>query len=1006
MFDICQVPGRSYWLSLWLLLAVGLQVVRGQQESDVLFFQQRVGPILESRCYGCHSHGAGVMEGELALDWKSGWERGGGRGPAIVPGEVDQSLLIRVVRREELQLAMPPEEPLSEEERGVLEEWVRRGAYDPRQVAPKASDPLDWWSLRKLESQQLPARLDEARWEDHPIDRWVFRRLAEAGLAPSVAASPRDRVRRLFQDLIGLPPSPEEVRRFELDPSQEAYQRLVDQLLSSPRYGERWARHWMDAIHFAESHGFEHDVGRDHAWPYRDYLIDALNRDLPWGDFIRQQLAIDHDAPQATHLTAALGFLGAGTFDLSTYSTGPLTFASMDRDDMVTQTMAAFCSVTANCARCHAHKFDPVSQEDYYALQAVFSGVLKGDIEFDADPEVAARRQRLNAQRRSAVDRDPQFLLAAEQWSRVQGWREKLATQSVWHPVDMRSFVSSEGATLTRQSDGFLLASGHSPEMDTYTLTFQTDLKQVTALRLEVAPQDSLPMRGPGRCLNGNLHLSEVQVLCFSPSEATAHAQSISRASADFNQEGWTIDHAIDGNPKTAWGIHPAVGQPHAAVLELSQPVEVESGTVWTVLLRQLHGGAHTIGCLRLLVTDGSADQAMVIPSDISKLLEKADSQLSQEERLTLGSWVLQREIDREIAELPARQRVYAVGRSVKIPTGNGKEQEGRVDQPSPVYLLQRGDIGKPLQRVSPGAIESIDWLPARFAGADDLTESARRSALADWIAHRENPLTWRSIVNRVWHHHFGRGICDTPSDLGRMGGVPSHPELLDWLTLWFRDEADGSLKKLHRLIVTSHTYQQASEDRSEAAMVDGENRLLWRHQQRRLDADAYRDWVMKISDSLDATMGGPSIQQFHQSPGPQSTPKLDYDSFDWNSSSAFRRTIYRYVWRGIPDPFMASLDFPDLGLLAPTRGFSASPMQALALLNHRFVLVHSQRMAESITREVPEVRGQVTAATWRVFGREPTELEMEEMVGLVERRGLAALCRVLFNSNELLFVP
>jgi hypothetical protein len=942
----------------------------------------------------------------LALDWKSGWERGGGRGPAIVPGEVDQSLLIRVVRREELQLAMPPEEPLSEEERGVLEEWVRRGAYDPRQVAPKASDPLDWWSLRKLESQQLPARLDEARWEDHPIDRWVFRRLAEAGLAPSVAASPRDRVRRLFQDLIGLPPSPEEVRRFELDPSQEAYQRLVDQLLSSPRYGERWARHWMDAIHFAESHGFEHDVGRDHAWPYRDYLIDALNRDLPWGDFIRQQLAIDHDAPQATHLTAALGFLGAGTFDLSTYSTGPLTFASMDRDDMVTQTMAAFCSVTANCARCHAHKFDPVSQEDYYALQAVFSGVLKGDIEFDADPEVAARRQRLNAQRRSAVDRDPQFLLAAEQWSRVQGWREKLATQSVWHPVDMRSFVSSEGATLTRQSDGFLLASGHSPEMDTYTLTFQTDLKQVTALRLEVAPQDSLPMRGPGRCLNGNLHLSEVQVLCFSPSEATAHAQSISRASADFNQEGWTIDHAIDGNPKTAWGIHPAVGQPHAAVLELSQPVEVESGTVWTVLLRQLHGGAHTIGCLRLLVTDGSADQAMVIPSDISKLLEKADSQLSQEERLTLGSWVLQREIDREIAELPARQRVYAVGRSVKIPTGNGKEQEGRVDQPSPVYLLQRGDIGKPLQRVSPGAIESIDWLPARFAGADDLTESARRSALADWIAHRENPLTWRSIVNRVWHHHFGRGICDTPSDLGRMGGVPSHPELLDWLTLWFRDEADGSLKKLHRLIVTSHTYQQASEDRSEAAMVDGENRLLWRHQQRRLDADAYRDWVMKISDSLDATMGGPSIQQFHQSPGPQSTPKLDYDSFDWNSSSAFRRTIYRYVWRGIPDPFMASLDFPDLGLLAPTRGFSASPMQALALLNHRFVLVHSQRMAESITREVPEVRGQVTAATWRVFGREPTELEMEEMVGLVERRGLAALCRVLFNSNELLFVP
>ena len=1006
MTGIGQVPGRSFWLAPLLLFHGWFSISSGQEASEGPFFQERVVPILETHCYGCHSHATGVMEGGLALDWKSGWQRGGGRGPAIVPGEVDESLLIQVVRRDDPQLAMPPDEPLSDEERGVLEEWVRRGAYDPRQSAPQGSDPLDWWSLRTLELRQLPERWDGAPSDDHPIDRWVFKQLADASLVPSALASPRDRIRRLFNDLVGLPPSPEEVRCFEADPSAEAYLRLVDRLLASPRYGERWARHWMDAIHFAESHGFEHDVGRDHAWPYRDYLIDAFNRDLPWGQFIRQQLAIDHVAPDATHLTPALGFLGAGTFDLSTYSTGPLTFASMDRDDMVTQTMAAFCSVTANCARCHAHKFDPVSQEDYYALQAVFSGVLKGDVEFDADPEVAMRRRSLDAQRRLAVDRDSQFLLAAEQWSRVQRWRERLAAQSQWHPVEISSFVSAEGATLTKQSDGFVLASGHSPEIDTYTLTFQTDRKQLSALRLEIAPHDSLPMRGPGRCQNGNLHLSEIQVLAFSKGGEAPRVLTIARATADFNQEGWTIDHAIDGNPKTAWGIHPAVGQPHAAVLELSQPVDLESGMVWTVVLRQLHGGAHTIGCLRLLVTDGPADQTMVLPGDITKLLEKAEAELSQEERLTLGSWVLQQEIAKELSELPTRQRVYAVGRSVRIPTGNGKEQDGRLDQATPVHLLQRGDIGKPLHRVAPGAIESIDWLPSRFDGGEELPESARRAALADWIVHRENPLTWRSIVNRIWHHHFGRGICDTPGDLGRMGGVPSHPELLDWLALWFRDDAEGSLKKLHRLIVTSHIYQQASEDRPEAAVVDNENRLLWRHHRRRLDADAYRDWVMTISGSLDLTMGGRSIQQFHQSPGPQSTPKLDYDSFDWNSPEAFRRTIYRYVWRGIPDPFMASLDFPDLGLLAPTRGFSASPMQALALFNHRFVLVHSEKMAVSIAREVPEVRGQVIEATWRAFGRDPTAVELEEMVGMVERRGLAALCRVLLNTNELLFVP
>jgi hypothetical protein len=968
-------------------------------DADKDFFHSQVVPVLAHRCYGCHSHSSGQMESGLVLDWKSGWAQGGERGPAIIPANPDDSLLIQAVEHSHAELRMP-EERLPAEEIEVLREWVKRGAFDDRNIMPTAMDPLDWWSLKPLHAIAIP--LDRS----NPIDAFVDEKLHEVSLARSPLASPRDRLRRLYYDLIGLPPSPEEMQRFIDAPDESSYVRIVDELLESPRYGERWARHWLDTIHFADSHGYEHDVGRDEAWPFRDYVIQALNQDVPWGQFIRQQLAVDVFEPDETDLMPALGFLGAGTFDLSTYSTGPVTFDYLDRDDMLTQTLAAFASTTANCARCHAHKFDPISQEDYYALQAVFSGVVKGNISFDADAEIAQIRRSLMKIKNAALARDPQGLSSELAQQLIHQETQHVSNLAAWQILELDSFLSLEGANLTKESSQTYVASGVSPATDTYVLSARLPRKQVTALRLDVLPHNSLPSQGPGRCENGNLHLSEISVSLFSPDESAGRSISIARASADFNQAGWGIERAVDGDLKTAWGIHPEVGKPHHAIFEFAEPISVNEGSTLTITLKQLHGGSHLIGAFRISVTSANAEQTIALPNEVEQTLRIAESERSPEQSLVLSAYLAERAVNRELEKLPVQSQVYAVGSKVSIPTGNGALQAASINEPKKVHLLERGEISRPRVEVLPGALSVLSHAPSRFTAIELSREAYRRAALADWLAHRDNVLTWRSVVNRVWHYHFGQGLCDTPSDLGRMGGIPSHPELIDWLAVWFRDDAGGSLKKLHRLIVTSQTYQQTCSERPEAVAIDAQNRLLWRQNRMRLDADAFRDYVLAISGRLDMSMGGPAIQHFAQQPGPQSTPKLDYTAYDWSSPGSNRRSIYRYVWRGIPDPLMASLDFPDLGLLAPSRTFSSSPLQALALMNNPFVLHYAEQTAERIAKETSDMETRIRRLVWLTYQRDPDLNELDAMKRYVDQHGFAALGRIILNSNEFLFIP
>ncbi|MEZ6063802.1 MAG: PSD1 and planctomycete cytochrome C domain-containing protein [Planctomycetaceae bacterium] len=974
---------------------------------DASFFDSDVEPILAKRCYECHSHSSGTMEGGLTLDYRGGWETGGDRGAAIVPGDPDQSLLIRAVRHVDPDLRMP-EQKLPDSEIAVLVRWVTEGAHDARVQLPSSSadaEALDWWSLRPLIRPEVP--VDDAA---NPVDAFILARLEREGLRPSPEADRRSLIRRLTYDLHGLIPTPAATEQFIADSSSDAWDALVNRLLDSPHYGERWARHWLDTVHFADSHGFEHDVFRPNAWRYRDYVIDSFNHDTAWPRFIREQLAADVFFPDNPELTVALGFLGAGPYDHSAASTALMSFEYLDRDDLVTQTMGAFVSTTANCARCHAHKFDPITQADYYALQAVFAGIGKGDIPFDNDPRVAADRTRWQALITAAEQRDAAVLLSEDNLARVAAWEQTRPANSVWQPLDADVFVSAGGADLTRLDDGSILSGGRRPDRDTVVVTTTTTLPAVTAIRLDVLCDDSLPMNGPGRMDNGNLHLNEFELRAFRSGEHQGRLINIQKATADFNQTDWSIDKAVDGNSATAWGIHPAVSVPHHAVFELTEPLVMDSDVRLAITLQQVHGSGHLIGRFRLSATSEEPASLVALSAEAEAVLALPRKDRSSEQRLLLASEVLRQLAEHELQKLPAPVKVYAAA-------ATAENERGVITFAAPreIHLLTRGDIEKPREAVPPGALSAVTALPARFELPSPGDESARRAALANWLADPNNPLTWRSIANRVWHYHFGQGLCDTPNDFGRMGSLPTHPELLDWLACELRDgcgSADddsgsqaGSLKHLHRLICTSRTYRQSSAERSDLQQVDPDNRLLARMTRRRRDADSYRDCVLAVSGRLDLRMGGPGVAHFTTSPGPQLTPVLDYDAFDLDSEEASRRSIYRVVWRGIPDPLMDALDFPDLGLLAPVRGSSASALQSLVLLNHRFVLHHAAHMARRAEQSAPSRDDQVRQAVRRVWLRDPTTEELQSLTKLADEHGLEAVCRLLLNSSEFLFV-
>lgn len=686
----------------------------------------------------------------------------------------------------------------------------------------------------------------------------------------------------------------------------------------------------------------------------------------------------------------------------------------LDRDNMVSTVIGTFQSLTIHCARCHDHKFDPISQSEYYGLQAVFAGVDRANRPFDMDPRIHSVRQRLLAEQRSLRRRDEAALAASrapETQRKLSEWIAQVARrEKAWAPLRIDTAISSGGASLMRQADESWLASGTRPDRDTYILTAKPSEGRIRGLRLQVMPDATLPQRGPGRWDNGNFHLSEVKAfVSFPHSGASGRPIAFSQAVSDFD-EGPTISaaQAIDGKNETHWGVHPRYGESHELVLEFKEPCVLTNGSVMTVLLE--HQGAtrgHGIGRFRLSVIDEAPSAAVFfpLPADWKPILATLPSPGGAEPPTELALSFLKLQNQLALSRLPPPDQVYAITQDFPADGDNFKP----TDRPRPVHVLARGELSKPGALVSPGTLSCIPSLTSSLSLTNPENEAERRAALARWLVDDRNVLTWRSIVNRVWSWHFGRGLCDTPNDFGRMGGSPSHPELLDWLAVWFRDEAKGSLKALHRLILTSETWRQSSIP-DHGATADSDNRLLWRQNRLRLSAEQMRDTVLRLADRLDLTMGGPPAVQFlsrgdatFMSGG--NPAFLDYEHFDPDSVDARRRAIYRFLFRTVPDPLMDALDCPDGSTPTPVRPGSSTAQQAFALMNDPFLIRQSQHIAKRLEARGQTVDSQVNAAFELILLRAPTEPERLRIAGYVRQHGLANACQLLFNSNEFLFL-
>jgi Protein of unknown function (DUF1553)/Protein of unknown function (DUF1549)/Planctomycete cytochrome C/NPCBM/NEW2 domain len=970
------------------------------------FFEQIIRPVLHDRCVGCH--GANQQRSELRLDAKQFAFRGGGNGPVIVSGKSADSLLWQRVSSTDDDERMPPNgKPLTAEQLASFKAWIDAGAVWTETAADRAAAAdtrREHWAWQPV--HRTPPPQDAAQPEaHHPIDAFLRVKLAAAGLTMSPGADRRTLIRRLSFDLLGLPPAPDEVDAFLNDRDPQAYERLVDRLLDSPHFGERWARHWLDVAHYADTHGFERDQRRDNAWPYRDWVIRAFNSDMPYDDFLRDQIAGDVLRPDDPAAVIATGFLAAGPWDFVGQAETPSPLLKRlaradDLDDMITQVLTAACGVTINCARCHDHKLDPISQREYYSLWAVFAGVKRGDRDVSAVEvrDLAARRQSLNAE--------------------LQRIRTEQARRSGRHR-DLADIVGGgDGLGGGKPGDGIDPVTGKPQsakrgflEGATPNVFAKSTVKFVDGVVIPDFSPDGTPIASTG------LRVKK-------PPRTSGQAWDAIRfgpVNSQFSTKLDGIDYNADGHTLLSLHANAAITFDLAALREAGAPAEMKFtstagyfgqtpkfGASFAVYvdgeakferknIGRDDGGIAveimlpaTARFLTLMATDGgngiSHDQICFADAWLTPAQRPPMSEQDELERVRLQQRRV--ELETELASLPAPSKVYAV----------------ISETPPPIKLLKRGDPEQPGDDVVPASLECIANLNPQLATAD-ASEGERRKAFAAWVTSPANPLTRRVIVNRLWNYHFGTGLVDTPSDFGLGGGRPSHPELLDWLA----DEMLAqrwSLKSIHRLIYTSAAYRQqsvaANENSTRGRRVDAGNRLLWRMNPRRLDAESLRDAVLAVSGRLNRDMFGPGYRDFEYKE--EYAPVYRYITPD--SPDLWRRSVYRFVVRTTTHPFLTTLDCPSPANLIPTRNVTTTPLQSLALLNNEFMLRQSGAFADRVRAETgTDAATQVERAFRLAFERPPSPVESAAARTLVESRGLPELCRMLLNANEFVYV-
>ncbi len=976
-------------------------------------FEAQIRPLLKQHCVKCH--GPLKQSGDLRLDARAFVFPDRKDSPAIVPGHSDQSALWQRISSNDDSQRMPPEgKGLTPDELALVREWIDAGAMwvetDEDRHAAKRDARLEHWAWQPLQVGQppQPTMADITAATVNEIDLFLLADLQKHGLTFSPPADRKTLIRRLAFDLHGLPPTSEQIRQFEQDGDPHAVERLVDRLLDSPRYGERAAQHWLDIAHYADTHGFERDQVREHAWRYRDWVIRSFNRDEPYIDFLQKQIAGDALHPDDPDSVVATGFLAAGPWDFVGQAETPSPVLRRlaradDLDDMVTQVMAATMGVTINCARCHDHKLDPITQREYYSICSVFAGVKRGN------RAVSPVAEKQTSETRATLTRQINELKQQVRALTVKGWDladiagggnglgsgqsgagiDPISGQTIKEPrgylenATVNKFVESPLAIV----DGVLIPGANASE----GLALSS-----TGLRTHEIPSTSGKAWDAIR--NGPVHSQFSTKLGGTEFKDAGHTLFGLHANAlitfDLNELP-----AIPNRTKStrqACKLRGAVGYfgetPRAGA---SVFVLLDGQVVYRRESIGRDDGLDAIDLpipttarfLTLVATDDGNgighDQICFTDLQIEPIVEDSAGK-ADETQVTQ----LKRQMDdlaKQLSTIADVEQVYAVQSEV----------------PPKVLLLARGDTEQPTEPVQPGALACVAGVE-NFALPDSASDPERRLRLAQWITADQNPLMARVIVNRMWQQHFGSGIVATPSDMGLGGSMPSHPELLDWLARELQLRR-YSLKAIHRLICCSAAYRQRSNvdahsaSHQQALQVDSSNRLLWRQNPRRLDAESMRDTILSVSGQLDTHMYGPGFREFDYKE--EYAPVYTYVTKP--EPALLRRSIYRFRVRTTPNPLLTTLDCPNPANLTPTRSTTTTAIQSLAMLNHEFVLQQASAFARRLEQVSHEPEEQASAA-WRLaLGREPRDSERQAARSLIEKHGLAAFCRYLLNANE-----
>jgi len=995
-------------------------------QASAIDFVKDIQPIFAQKCYQCH--GAHRSEAGFRLDHKPTALKGGDLGPAILPGKAAESLLIRAVSGLEPKLKMPRKgDPLSTDEIAKLTAWINAGAEWPDSASAKIELKTDHWAFKCPVKPKVPA---PSAWpaSKNPIDAFIGEGLAKAGLKPSPKASLETLVRRLYLDIVGLPPTPKEVEDFVRDfnrtdgtegtnrssseaashkssVSHSSYDSLVEKLLASPHYGERWGRHWLDAAHYADSNGYEKDPMR-FIWFYRDWVINAFNRDLPYDQFIIEQIAGDQ-LPKATQdQIVATGFL-RNTMVNEEGGVDPEQFrmeAMFDRMDVIGKSILG---LTINCCQCHNHKYDPISQEEYYRMFAYLNN--------DNEPWRVVYTPSEQKQRADILQRvselEGKLKHEHADWEpRLKAWSATVkAAQPQWRTMAFEDDPSG-GEKALRQSDGSILAQGYAPTKS--EVKFQAKLNapiKISAFRLELMNDPNLPAYGPGRSQKGMAALTEFNAEMKIDGKVTK--LKFAKATADFGEPENTplvpyardketdkdkrvtgpISYAIDGNDKTAWGIDAGPGRrnvPRNAVFVLDKPIEVKPDSELTVGLSMKHGGWNSddlqtmnLGRYRISTTDAANAEA-------DPLYGKTNAFAAF--RTTMPEWK------------PINDEIEALWK--QHPEGATTLTLDAREQPRMTTMLKRGDFTKPGDKVTTGVPAVLNPLP-KNADSSRLT-------FAKWIASRESPTTARAFVNRVWQAYFGTGLVNTPEDFGTQGETPSNPALLDWLATEFMDRG-WSIKELHKLIVTSETYQQSSKVTPELLEKDPYNRLLARGPRFRVEGEVVRDIQLAVSGLLNPAVGGRAVMP--DAPAFLFEKPASYAPFPWHieaDTQKYRRSVYIFRRRSTPFPFLSTFDVPNGEASCVRRARSNTPLQALMTLNETTSMEAATALAQRMIKEGGTDPARRIAHGFQLCtARKPSATEAMTLLALLHRQQsrkqadasdpYTVIARVLLNLDE-----